>query len=96
MPAVAMATFAKKSRAQAAIVQSFSDHPSKAIVGLQQDRITAHLTAIRHSQGDSYIGLTIDIPLGDRDQSANEKAGFGVRHTCELTRPSCLPPLSPY
>ena len=91
-----MATFAKKSRVRVAIVQSFSDDPSQAVVGLQQDLISAHLTAIRNPQGESYIGLTIEIPLGDGDQSANEKAGFGVRHTCELTRLSRLPPLSSY
>ncbi|KAF6807005.1 DNA helicase [Colletotrichum musicola] len=60
------------------------------IVGLENStKIQAKLAVIRAPPRDPYIGISLNIPLGDRNsndpQLANEEAGFGVRHADDTT-----------
>ncbi|KAF5598797.1 DNA helicase [Fusarium pseudocircinatum] len=47
-------------------------------IGLRT-KIKAQLRSVRAWDCDTWIGLTLDFPLG-KDQKANEDAGFGVRY----------------
>ncbi|RBR07978.1 hypothetical protein FVER53590_10855 [Fusarium verticillioides] len=47
-------------------------------IGLRT-KIKAQLRSVQAWDCDTWIGLTLDFPLG-KDQKANEEAGFGVRY----------------
>ncbi|KAF5691881.1 DNA helicase [Fusarium denticulatum] len=47
-------------------------------IGLRT-KIKAQLRAVQAWDCDTWIGLTLDFPLG-KDQKANDEAGFGVRY----------------
>ncbi|KAF5701883.1 hypothetical protein FMUND_13716 [Fusarium mundagurra] len=47
-------------------------------IGLRT-KIKAQLRSVQAWDYDTWIGLTLDFPLG-KDQKANEEAGFGVRY----------------
>lgn len=48
-------------------------------------KIQAKLTIMRSPPNDPFVGISLSVPLGDREleepQLANENAGFGVRHS---------------
>lgn len=51
-------------------------------------KISARIIAFKARDADPWLGIQLDIPLGD-NQKPNEEAGFGVRYICKLL-PSLL------